>query len=759
MAESTIIMTRTGNRLDPNLKKKAFAFLEKLAEDDSAPGLHIEPIKNSADKKVRTGRVDQGYRAVLFKLTEGGSNSYVFHGIWPHDDAIVVAGKVTLTLNPVNGVAEIRTVQKIDEPVVATDHADAPDGASIIPDESELETATVPAEAESTIASAVAESRPAAPVWTLPIASQDLVTELGFPVDVAERADGCSSEEALLDLAAELDNWQGQILLDLATGMSLEDAKAELEIEKVTEPVGDTDADILEGLRHPAAKIQFAQIEGRDELKQVIESGDFGAWRVFLHPQQRGVAERSFNGAARVTGGAGTGKTVVILHRARNLLTKQRQARVLLTTFTTNLANALSSDLDRLDPTLPRASGLGESGAYVTGVDSLASNVIKRAGGDIAEDVQAVLGQGRLDVTARTHSEQAWKAALDVGGSDLPDGLKSVAFLQSEYELVVLPARITTRDDYLLVRRPGRGVRLSRKQRASVWSVVQAYRLATRMAGTIDFGEAAAIAAHRLERMSAAGTGRLCDHVLVDEGQDLSPSHWRLLRALVAEGPNDIFIAEDGHQRIYGHRLVLSHYGIRTVGRSRRLTLNYRTTAETLAYAVSLLKGAEYRDLEDAADTTDNYRSARSGPRPTVRGFSTVTDELEFVAETLRTWLGQLESEGVTPETIGILVRDRYQRDRLVTALDDLGVAVRGVDREAIKPGEPVVMTMHRAKGTEFSKVILFGLGAKTSQSNLQAYEFSEADLEEAKARERSLLYVAASRARDELVVSASRAK
>ena len=102
MPESTIIMTKAANKLEPALKKKAYAFLEKLAEDDSAPGLHVEPIKNSADKRVRTGRVDQGYRAVLFKLTEGGSNTYVFHGIWPHDDAIAVAGKTTLTVNPVN---------------------------------------------------------------------------------------------------------------------------------------------------------------------------------------------------------------------------------------------------------------------------------------------------------------------------------------------------------------------------------------------------------------------------------------------------------------------------------------------------------------------------------------------------------------------------------------------------------------------------------------------------------------------------------
>ena len=226
------------------------------------------------------------------------------------------------------------------------------------------------------------------------------------------------------------------------------------------------------------------------------------------------------------------------------------------------------------------------------------------------------------------------------------------------------------------------------------------------------------------------------------------------MRALADEGTDDIFIAEDGHQRIYGHRTVLSRYGIRTVGRSRRLTLNYRTTAETLAYAVSLLEGTEYHDLEDDVDTTDRYRSARRGPKPNARGFDSLADEFSFVADTVRGWLKTAEDDGIAPETIAILVRDRFQRDRVVTALDDLGVSVRGVDREAVKPGEPVVMTMHRAKGTEFSNLVLFGLGAKSMPPSLKAYEYSEIDFQEAVARERSLLYVAASRARDELVVT-----
>lgn len=733
MPESTIIMTKASNKLEPALKKKAYAFLEKLAEDDAAPGLHIEPIKNSLDKKVRTGRVDQGYRAVLFKLTNGGSNAYVFHGIWPHDDAIAIAGKVSLTVNPINGIPEIQTTEA--PAATTTPWVDSP--------------ATFPP-ASSEAAAIDLEAKPA---WAFPVSVGELVAELGLPPEIAERAHSAGSEDDLLTFAAGIESWQGQMLLNLAIGMSVAEAKADLSIEKAPEPAGDSDAEILRGLAHPAAKIQFAQIEGRDELRRVIESGDFGAWRVFLHPQQRGLAERSYSGPARVTGGAGTGKTVVLLHRTKHLTQATQGSRVVLTTFTKNLAEALSTDLNRLDPDLPMAPALGFPGIFVAGVDSLASAVIKRAGSQIAEDVQAVLGQGRLDVLKRTTPNSSWKAAIESAGGGLPDPLKSVAFFEAEYSLVVVPERITTRDAYLLVRRPGRGVRLSRRDRIAAWSVIEAYRLATRLAGSIDFSEAAAIAAHHLERV-AGESGRYADHVLVDEGQDLAPAHWQLLRALVADRANDLFIAEDGHQRIYGHRIVLSRYGIRTVGRSRRLTLNYRTTAETLAFAVSLLEGTDFHDLEDELDTTNSYHSARKGPKPQVEGFDTLDQELAHVAAKVKEWLANADADGITPETIAILVRDRFQRDRVVGTLDELGVVVRGVDREAVKPGRPVVMTMHRAKGTEFSKVVLFGLGAKSVPSGLKAYEFSETDFAEALGRERSLLYVAASRARDELVAT-----
>ena len=236
----------------------------------------------------------------------------------------------------------------------------------------------------------------------------------------------------------------------------------------------------------------------------------------------------------------------------------------------------------------------------------------------------------------------------------------------------------------------------------------------------------------------------------MDEGQDLGPAHWQLLRALVGEHADDLFIAEDSHQRIYGQRVVLSQFGIRIVGRSQRLTLNYRTTAQNLAYAITVLEGGKYVDLEEEAEISSDYRSARSGPAPRLIACRTLSEELDQAAELVREWIEGVEA----PETVAVLVREQRQRDRLVTGLAERGVTIRAVDREHIKPGQPVTMTMHRAKGTEFSKVLLFGVNQGAIPRPLRDEQYAEEAWADALLRERSLLYVAATRARDELALS-----
>ena len=721
----TIIMSKPASKLEPSLKKKAYAFLEKLAEDDTSLGLHIEPIAHSADDKVRTGRVDQSYRAVLFRIPGKGEPAYVFYGIWPHDDAIAVAKKTRLTWNPVNGVTELTTVAP--RPDVMHPAGPAVPSAPMTP---------APA--------------PVPLLVSLGLDRKALVNVLGIEETLAVRALAAVDENALITLAENAVEWQGLALLDLATGLSVAEVQDKLSLgaPPVPEPATETDR-LIEGLRHPAAQISFAWIENNAELRRVIEGGDFGAWRVFLHPEQRKYAERSYSGPFRLSGGAGTGKTVVLLHRARMLARRSPDSRVLLTTFTTNLADQLRTDLGRLDPGLPYAAGLAEPGVSVYGIDALASEVLRRAGTDIADDAEAILGVATTQINGRTPGA-TWRDAVDAAGRALPTPLRSIQFLSTEYAQIVLPNRITSREAYYKVRRPGRGVALDRAKRAAVWDVIEAYQAQARIAGSVDFAEAATIAAAHLQRVASAQGVFVADHVLVDEGQDLGPAHWQLMRALAGEHADDLFIAEDSHQRIYGQRIVLSQFGIRIVGRSRRLTLNYRTTAQNLAYAISVLRGGKYVDLEDAAESSAAYRSARSGPVPRLIPCATLSGELDRAADLIRSWVAETDA----PETIAILVREQRQRDRLVTGLAERGVTVRAVDREHIKSGQPVTMTMHRAKGTEFSKVLLFGIDQGAIPRPLRDEQYAEDAWVDALLRERSLLYVAATRARDELALS-----
>lgn len=704
----TIIMTARRDSLDGSVRAKAMSFLQKLATDDALPGLHVEPIVNAVDPRVRTGRVDQSWRAVMFRLDHQGEAHYVIHGFWPHDDAIDVATKVRLTVNPINGLPQIESVP-IPTPSPAWEAAVAP------------------------------------LLERLGVSRADLVERLGVPVAIADEVLVAPDEDAVLAIAQRHDGWLGLMLVDLATGDSVDKVAESMQLDQEPE-TGDEDENVLRSLQHPAARIQFAFIEDQEDLRRVIESGDFGRWRVFLHPEQQRYVDARYNGPARVTGGAGTGKTVVVVHRARALHRRSPDARIVMTTFTTNLADALRDQLGQLDPRVAMAQ-LDQPGVHVTGVDALAAAVIRSAGPEIAAAVEAVIGEPRTDPSARVPGAR-WRSVLTTTQTDLPDSLANETFLSAEYQTVVLPQRIRTEAEYLRVRRPGRGTALDRRKRRDVWALIEAYRALNRVDGGLDFAEAACVAAAWLE-----GVGHhphpMADHVLVDEGQDLSPGHWQMLRALVAPGPDDLFVAEDAHQRIYGPRLVLARFGINVVGRARRLTLNYRTTAQNLRYAMTVLAGGQYVDLEDRPEET-GYRSARTGPEPQVQTVGGLGTELDALADVITGWLAE---DGVVPETIAVLVHDRYRREKVTAGLAERGVQARSIDRDKVRPGQPVVMTMHRAKGLEFAKVVLVGIGDHSRSEQLRLAALDEAEREDALLRDRSLIYVAATRARDELVV------
>ena len=804
--------TKDATAKDPSLRAKIGPFISKLSTMSTSSGLHLEPIRGSRDRRVRTARVTDFYRAVLFELTADGEVVYVIHGIWPHDEAIKIAESVTVHVNPRNGITEVvnvgdligldpraveearRTAQaelaaaqrEADELARETARiqaanaearrrneeaargADAGSAPTQAPDTDPVDTGSQRGEGGAVAGTAgaaavpgavVVPSRDQAPVWPDGLTVEMLHDELGIDVRLGAAALAAQRESQLLDLASTARvSWQGEALLNLATGATIEEIREDFGLRPSHDVAAEpTDADLIAGLRTRAARSTFTWLESDEELRRAIEGLSFAEWQLFLHPQQRALVERRANGPMRVSGGAGTGKTVIAVHRAVELAKRDKagglEPRILLTTYTRNLADDLRRQVAQLEPRLPFTEKLSEPGVMVSGLDRVARMILQHAGAKISPIAQEVIGQPRGRVLTYPR-ENVWQEVLTLMGDELPEGLRSADFLESEYELIVLPQRVTTLKQYLRVRRPGRGVALDRSKRAAVWKAMERYRDRSADLGVTSFDEQLALAAAWLDQEATLGTPRPFRHVLVDEAQDLTPAHLQLLRALVEPGPDDLFLAEDSHQRIYGKKITLSHYGIQVRGRSRRLTRNYRTTRQNLDVAFGILDPGTYEDMEGQAEE-HHYVSPRSGPEPLLLHATDRADELSKAAELLTVWLEQdRDSEDSAPETIAILVRDRYQRDAVVNGLAQHGVEVRAVDREAAGRGRPVVMTMHRAKGLEFRKILLFDVSKNAIPRPLRDQQYSDADSDDALLRERSLLYVAATRARDQLAIS-----
>lgn len=274
-------------KLDRSVKAKVMDFIEKLNTDDTGSGLHIEPIQASKDPRVRTARVDKHYRAILFKVEDKlGDTTYIYMGTWPHDEANGLAERSVLRVNPVNGVLEgiIGELDGVDDRKKLVAVPD-PDGT-------------------------LKKIKPAAPLASylecLGFALDDLKTRLGLDPEISELAFEASSQDAVFEIAQTAVAWQGSALTDLITGISIEDIRAKHGLDEAALPDENLDEDeqILEALKHPASQLQFAFIEDNEELRRVIESGDFGAWRTFLHPEQRKYADANQNGSFRLSGGA-----------------------------------------------------------------------------------------------------------------------------------------------------------------------------------------------------------------------------------------------------------------------------------------------------------------------------------------------------------------------------------------------------------------------------------------------------------------------
>ncbi|MCX7492940.1 AAA family ATPase [Corynebacterium sp. P6129] len=754
----TITMT-AGARPDTTAEqRKLEQLLNSLIQGTSRP----MPVEASADPRIRVlESADHSQAVILFEIageSDDSDTAYIVCGVHAPEEALAAARDSVLHINPVNGVAEV-----LHETRITASAAPAPS-----PD-----TDTQPAAKRS-----AAETGPhrysGARIAADGHTPESLYRELGLNRKLSEQVLATTTSMMFLRSLDKAPAWQSAAFRELASGYSVDEVREDLRLQsaedRTPDPTASEQEKVLAAINQPAAQLEFTYIgDTVDALRDVIESGDFGRWKVFLHPQQRNLATRWLSGSGRVFGGAGTGKTVVAVHRAVNihkgLLTGRKSGktgtRILLTTYTRGLAASLRSMVTALDPGA-LAEDPGDEGIVVTGIDSLARSIVADASPRArAEATENVLGRSLLVaprcVSAQKEAEEL-EAAVSATGVTLPGTKGHGAFLRQELTDVVLPGRITSKRDYLRVPRTGRGVALNRAERIAVWTVLDSYLASCAQSAKVGWETMAAIAAAVLDERAVDGdpSSRLADHVIIDEAQDFHAGHWLLIRALVARGPNDIFISEDAHQRIYGNPMVLSRFGINTRGKaSAGLRLNYRTTAENLDFAVNILTGEHFVNSEGDRDTVTGYHSERSGPEPVVRKCRSFAHEMDTAAEAIRKWR---ETEGPTRAVrIAVLTRTRNDAGRIVDALARRDIEAKFC-KEANEVDERVVsvMTMHGAKGLEFTHVIVAGV----SQDQIpQMYSFARLDdeaREEAMRRERSLLYVAASRARDELLVTTS---
>lgn len=694
------------NDLDGSVKGRVLSFMVKLQQDPNGTGLDFKHPKGAASKHVRTARVNDNYRAVLVNAGADDDNSTLWLvAVKKHDAAYKFAETLTLQVNQKTGAAELFDPIALDD---ALDHARAEP--------------TARAGAEPVMPSTV---------------SQAELERFGVAPEVAVELKQVTAEDALQKIIEALPASQGNAVLDLAFGKDPQDVWNDLVID---EPGPIDPNDIETALKRPLSRLSFTAVDGdnEEELRAVLE-GDFAKWRVWLHPLQRKLAMHSgWNGPFRVTGGAGTGKTVTAIHRAR-FLAKQLDAsgadlktKVLFTTFTRNLAQTIEGQLMQL------AGPSIIDRVHVVNLDALARTVI------------AATDSGRKfvnssKVTPEHQLEQLWRTAAQASKGSWDPG-----FLSDEWSEVVLGNGIVDEAEYLRVARSGRSQRLTRPQRGDVWLAIEQFQLLLRAQGLTTFRELAARAAMALEADSSLRDQFGYRHAVIDEAQDLHPAHWKLLRALVPVGTDDLFIVGDAHQRIYGRPAPLSRFGIETRGRARRLTVNYRTSREILKWSLSVAD-ADADDLDTSSDTLAGARSVFRGPEPESLGFKSKSEEDKGLVAKIEQWI----ADGYSKSDIAVFVYEKNDVRDIVATLEAAGLAAEVVNESTKeeKLGDVVrVMTMHRAKGLEYRAVAIARLGA----GSFPPYFVQQKHGDEREQEEKKLLrvlYVAGTRARERLAL------
>jgi superfamily I DNA/RNA helicase/mRNA-degrading endonuclease RelE of RelBE toxin-antitoxin system len=730
-------------QLDRTVKGQFYDFCHRFRKNPDQPGLDLKKLKG--DSRIYRAKINQSYRALLTPVgaDQTGLQHWLIVAVRHRKD---VYEELQVAVNRVTGELEF-----VDLAVVG-DSALRRVGLTL-----------TPAEPEAPSPSAAADTTDKAPALApepalLTAYDADQLRELGVADQLIDLALAVTTETELDGLLEGAPLLSKDVLYGLAAGMTIDSV-----LEEVTRPVKlatePDPADIV------AAFTRTKVTSVDDDVQAALAEGSFRFWKLYLHPTQDKIAHRDHSGPTRVSGGPGTGKTVVALHRVKHLAERLEapSEKILLTTFTANLAADLRLRLTSLlvDPTLLRR-------VDVIHIDQLAARVI----GD---------NTGRQNRRKRI-TDQAALTEMRQLLAELDEQRWDAEFLFDEWEQVILGQAIPTRADYFQVRRAGRGKSLTRPERSHVWKLTEQFTARLDKLGAETWGQAAERAA-RFEIARAATAERngadtavsassgahrstfRYRHVIVDEAQDLRAAHWKMLRAMVAPGQNDMFIAGDTHQRIYDHQVSLGALGISIRGRSTKLTLSYRTTREILRQALRIAEGnkAVYDDLDDGVDHLTGYRSVLHGPKPILSAYPSWDEELTGLGALLNAWKAELSTDrnGGRQDPAGHIAVAVADHGKLTQVINHLTAHSGLTCAELTKDGpsgngEIHVGTMHRFKGLEYQRLAIIGVSAgvlprayieRLRRTDPQRYEH-----EQRKAR--SLLFVAATRARDVLSMS-----
>ncbi|HMO50545.1 MAG TPA: 3'-5' exonuclease [Kiritimatiellia bacterium] len=664
--------------LTPDEQKATKQTAFDLQINPASPSMSFHKLDKAKDKNFWSVRVSADIRIIVHKTAGSLLLCYVDH----HDKAYAWAERRKLETHPKTGAAqfvEIReTVKEIVVPVYVKKQA---------------EPVTAPK-----------------PLLFDRVSDEDLLG-YGVPSEWIPNVKKVD-EDSLLVLAEHLPAEASEALLELATGGKPRPVK--------TTATADNPFD------HPDAQRRFKVVSSAEELQQALEF-PWDKWTVFLHPEQRELVEKEFNGPARVAGSAGTGKTIVALHRAVSLARRHPEARVLLTTFSDPLAHALQTKLRRLIGNEPRLAERID----VYSLPALAIRLHKSWIGPITLMSREALRNAIRDASAR------------VAGHHF-----SLSFLMSEWDQVVDAWQLATWDAYRDVARLGRKTRLPETQRRVLWSIFEYAREDLNKSGGMTLSGAFSA----LTTATGQQKHRPFDFAVIDESQDISVAQLRFLAALGEDRPNALFFAGDLGQRIFQAPFSWKSLGVDVRGRSKTLRVNYRTSHQIRKHADRLL-GPEVADIDGNTEKRSDTVSVFNGVPPVICDYTTEEEEGHGVGA----WLKEMLTSGITPHEIGIFVRSAAQIPRAEAAAKAAGLPCRVLDDHAdVASGYAAIGTMHLAKGLEFRAVAVMACDDEVLPLQERIEQVGDdADLQEIYDTERHLLYVACTRARDHLMISA----